>query len=197
MSGATEAEGRLTRPQNRLDKHVDTEIESLRERVNDAVRYEEGLKARAGQFEDEAARWDHQADDAVAQGNEASARYAIEQMKRAEQRAVMAQSDLQAHQLATQDLIQRVNMLEAVVADARRSASEQVTAEQTSAAKTPENKPLPDLGNVLREAREKITALGELATAQRDLQPGEKSDSQDEAAVDDDLEQRRQRLSRR
>jgi phage shock protein A len=185
------------RRQTRLDKNIDVEIEGLRERINDAVRYEEGMKARIQQYADEAARWDSQADEAVANGNEASARYEIERMKRAEQRAATVEGDLRAHQRATEELIQRVNMLDAVVADVRRAQAGGTPA-QEPANQVPANIQLPDLSNVLREAREKIASLGELAAAQRDLATPEQTTSEgDEAAIDDDLDQRRQRLSKR
>ncbi len=176
-----------TRPRVRLGKNVDVEIDALRERINDAVNYEDELKARIGQFADEAARWDQQADAAVGQGNDASARYAIEQMQRAQQRQTMAEADLREHQRTTQDLIQRVNMLDAVVADARRAQPEEPA---------PTSQPLPDLGNVLREAREKITSLSE-AAAKADPDPPAATSPADEAAVDDDLARRRDRLSKR
>lgn len=180
-----------------LGKNLDHEVATLRERVNDAVRYEDELKARLRQLQDEAARWDRQADDAVAQGNDAGARYAVEQMRRAEQRAAMTEVDLQAHERATQDLIQRVNMLDAVVADARRSeAAQSSEPESSSSAHLPVH--LPDLGNVLRDAREKITALGEMAAAQRELHSAPApAETEDDGEVDADLENRRQRLSKR
>lgn len=179
-----------------LGKNLDREIAGLRERVNDAVRYEEELNARLRQLEDEAARWDLQADEAVTQGNEAGARYAIEHLRRAQQRAAMTQADLRAHQQATQELIQRVNTLDAVAADARRSQGEQ---ESSPSAESHAPLHVPDLGNVLREAREKITALGEVAAAQRELQTAEPSaaEPEEDGAVDADLESRRQRLSKR
>lgn len=189
-------EAASARRATRADKNLEIEVEGLRERINDAVRYEDGMKARIQQCEEEAARWDRQADEAVANGNEANARYAIEQMKRAEQRAAMVAGDLRAHQKATEELIQRVNMLDAVVADVRRSQEAQ--AEQDVAEQAPANVHLPDLGNVLREAREKITALSDLASAQRDVQATtQTTDQDDDAAIDDDLDQRRQRLSKR
>jgi hypothetical protein len=168
----------------RLSGNIEGEIEALRERINDAIHYEDEIKARIRQLEDEATRWDQQADEAVAQGREETARRAVEQMQRAQQRVAMTQADLREHQRATQELIERVNMLDAVVAEARRAQPES----------TPENAHLPDLGKVLRETREKITSLAE--TVQHDSTP-EPPTSSDEAAVDDDLEQRRQRLSKR
>src|SRR4051794_33895126 len=84
------------RPQ--MGKRMDDDVQALRQRINDAVDYEDKIQAQIRQFEDEAARWDRAADDAVTQGNDVNARYAIEQMKRAEQRAAIAQSDLREHQ---------------------------------------------------------------------------------------------------
>jgi len=194
----------------RVGKKMDEDVQALRQRINDAVDYEDKIQAQIRQFEDEAARWDRAADDAVTQGNDINARYAIEQMKRAEQRAAIAQSDLREHQTATQDLIQRVNVLEAAVADASRAraeapAAEASTNELTSAEPAPPeitqadevqtNLRIPDLGNVLRDARDKINTLGESAAPQR---ANLSTDSQEpETAVDDDLERRRERLSKR
>ena len=186
----------------RLGKKLDDDIQSLRQRVNEAVEYEDEIQARIRQFEDEAARWDRQVDEALTKGNDAAARYAVEQMKRAEQRAILAQSDLREHQQATQELIQRVNTLEAVVADASRGQTEsaQTTHVQSENTQTEDEPPqktaqIPDLGNVLRDARDKISALGETTSIARE---DRSADSQENAAtVDNDLEQRRQRLSKR
>ena len=59
-----------THPRARLGKNVDGDIKALRERVNDAVQYEDQIKAQISQFQDEAGRWDRQADDAVAKGDD-------------------------------------------------------------------------------------------------------------------------------
>ena len=172
-----------SRPPARLGKNLDVDVEALRERVNDAVRYEDEIKAQIGQLEAEAARLDSQADEAVARSDDAGARYAIEQMRRAEQRITLAQSDLREHQRATQELMERVNMLDAVVADARRQQPD-----------APRSGAMPDLSNVLREARETITSLAETAAAQREVNP---PDEVEDSVIDDDLERRRQRLSKR
>ncbi len=195
VSGETLRETILQPSPSRLAK----EAEALRERINEAVRYEDTLTTRLHQVEQEAALWDRQADDAVAGGSEATARHAIENMRRAEQRVTMAQADLRAHQLATQDLIQRVNLLEAVVADALRAqAAANASGEQPAAANPAEALHLPDLANVLREAKEKIGSLGDLVAAQREPDTQQPPPSQpDDITVDDDLEQRRQRLSKR
>ncbi len=193
----------------RVGKMLDEDVKSLRQRINEAVDYEDEIQARIRQFEAEAASWDRQADEAVAQGKDVNARYAIEQMKRAEQRVALAQSDLQEHQRVTQELIQRVNMLEAAVADRSRASAEaplveaqeaetraveqtQAEIEQSDDVQT--NTRIPDLGNVLRDARDKISAMGESAAAQRE---NLSTDSHEKSVVDDDLERRRERLSKR
>lgn len=184
------------RPRFRLGKQVDDDIAGLRERINEAVGYEDEIKARIRQFADEAARWDIQADEALLRGDDAGARHAVDQLRKAQRRALQAEEDLREHERVTQELIQRVNALEAAVADARSRESD--AAPETEAAA---QRPMPDLTNVLREAREVITSLSE---ARRSPQPDDAtpsdatpSDGGDDAAVDDDLEQRRQRLSKR
>jgi hypothetical protein len=192
----------------RLGKSLEGDVNALRERVNEAVQYEDEIKARIRKFEDESARWDAQADDAVTRGDETSARYAIEQMRKARGRAEQAENDLREHERVTQDLIQRVNMLDAAAADVSRGEAAQTEAPSESSA--PANaQQLPDLGGVLREAREKIASLADLAAAQRaqstlsddaPTPPAVAADTnatQADAEVDDDLDRRRARLSKR
>lgn len=198
-SGSPEKPGRLPRD-------VEREIDLLRGRVNDAVQYEDEIKARILKFEDEAARWDAQADDAVTRGDDANARYAIEQMRKAQARARSAEGDLREHERTTQELIQRVNMLDAVVADARRVENAQPAEPAAATGEAAKgNTQIPDLGGVLRDARDKIAALADTAAAQLEVreqgqpQQGEANSQQaaSDVAVDDDLENRRQRLSKR
>jgi hypothetical protein len=93
-------------------------------------------------------------------------------------------------------LIQRVNLLEAVVADARRAqAGQAVSPEETAA--------MPNLSNVLREARQQIASLGELIARPEPAAAPPTSTSPppappaEDAGIEDDLAKRRQRLSRR
>lgn len=164
----------------RLGKGIDREVAALRQRVNEAFAYEDELKARISTLENEVARFDQQADEAMQQRREEQARYIIEQMQRAQQRLTMARADLREHQLVSQELLQRVNTLEAYVEEARRAQQE--TAESASGG----------LASTLRSAREKLakeTPLPE-ETAIPDRE------APDERAIEDDLERRRQRLSK-
>ncbi|MDX1993342.1 MAG: hypothetical protein SF029_13195 [bacterium] len=194
-----------------LGKDIDREVNHLRQRINEAVEYENNLHAKVLSIQDEIARLDEQADDAVRAGNDAQARYLIEQVQRTRQRLVMAESDVREHQLVTQDLIQRVNMLEAAVADARRSQQQSAPPAPSPAASTapdraaelpnvaPLERSMNALSDVLRDAREKITGMNDTLSAQQEVQealnPVEPVTTQTE--IDDDLAARRERLSKR
>jgi phage shock protein A len=179
----------------RLGKDIDREVGALRQRINEAVQYEEKLQTNARVLREEIARWDQQADEAVQRGNDAAARHAIDQMKRAEQRLEMAEADLRDHQLVTEDLIRRVNALEAVVADARRQQEQQ-------AAPAADAAPVQAISDVLRSAREKISEMGDMLAArdevnQQTTPPSmQAADEAAESTVEDDLARRRQRLSK-
>jgi len=180
---------------DKLGKDVDREIVSLRQRINEALDYEDELQARVQKLQAEVAKFDEQADSAVARGDDEMARYDIEQMQRAQQRLAMAEADLRDHQAVTQELILRVNELDAAVADARRakSSAEDVPAEPAERVSGGEV-----VSNVLREMREKINEMGDLIKAKDEVQqPPTPAADADDQNVDDDLAQRRDRLSKR
>lgn len=198
--------GDVTHPRFRiapehLGKDVDREIAMLRGKINEAVEYEGQLQARVQQLQDEVARWDQQADAAVAAQDDVQARYAIEQMKRAEQRLAIADADLQDHRYVVQELITRVNTLEAAVADARRAqqAQSEKSAESAGAEeKAAPAKPLPGrlLSDVLKDARETITSMGEMLAAKDEVNPPPAPAEPKPEGVESDLERRRKRLSK-
>jgi phage shock protein A len=180
----------------RLGKDIDREVAMLRQKINDALAYEDELMARVNTLQAEVAKWDEQADQAVASGDDAGARYAIDQMNRAQQRQAMAESDLNEHRLVTQELISRVNTLDAAVADARRAQAD----DKTDARESSEiGQPAHMLSDVLRDAREKISQMGEMVSAKAEVPaPSPAAEPQpDKQAVEDDLEARRQRLSKK
>jgi phage shock protein A len=180
-------ESRAPLPAAQLGKDIDREIVMLRQRINAALDHETHLQNRVRTLEEEIQRWDTGADEAVVKGSDAVARHAIEQMKHAERRLSMAQNDLDEHRLVTQELIQRVNMLEAAVADARRRQAAESENQPGRAAGTM-------LSDVLRDAREKIGSLEDTLAAKDAANPP--AEAAPAEAVDDDLAQRRQRLSK-
>jgi phage shock protein A len=183
-----------------LGSDIDREVNMLRGRINDALAYEDELIARVAALQAEVQDWDVKADAAVAESREADGRYAIDQMHRAQQRTTIAEADLRDHQQVTQELISRVNMLESAVADARRAEAEtqaenqQPQPEQTDTASRGQA-----LSDVLRDVRERINHMGDLIAAKDEINQTAAPESPvvETQVVDDDLEARRQRLSKK
>lgn len=189
----------------RLGKDLEREVESLRGRIDEAIEYEETLRTKVTAMHDEIAQLDQRADEAVERGDEAQARYLIEQMQRIQRRAEMAEADLREHQIVTEEFIQRVNLLDTVVADARRQQAEDASASQVSTPEPDETAshsgPVQALSDMLRDARERINkaddaVADETAKAQSQLEADEKPSGDDEKSVDDDLAARLKRLSK-
>jgi hypothetical protein len=102
---------------------LDRQVDELRKRINEALAHEDRLQAAVRQLRNEAERLDEAADDALARGHDDDARRLLDQLKRTEQRLLMAESDLREHQHSVEDLILRVNQLDATIADNRAAAS--------------------------------------------------------------------------
>ena len=169
------------------------EIKTMRQRINEALDYEDELQQRAQVLQNEVDRLDTEADEAVTEGDHAQARHLIDQLQRCQHRLSMAESDLREHRTVTQELIRHVNTLEAAVADMEQE--DQAEAGQIDEEALPLS--TEKISNVLHEAREKIAAITEtlIAGASPAAVP-EEDDRPDDEAVDDDLAHRRQRLSK-
>ncbi len=186
----------------KLGKNIQREVVSLRERINEALDYEDTLAGQVEALQREVEVHDQQADDAVAQGREEAARYSIHQMQLAQQRLAMAESDLREHRIVTQELILRVNELEAAVADAQRAQAESEENEAGKAGESVERGTSKLASDVLREMREKIQGMNDLIQAEAEVTTSAEVSDEVEAAVkddsvDDDLSQRRNRLSKK
>lgn len=167
-----------SRPAARPGKDMDRELERLRERVNEAIQYEERLKQQLQELDSEIRQWDQAADDALRRNDQDAAHAALEKLRTAKRRYARLDKDLSQHEVLSQELIQSVNLLESVVQ----------TAPPAETPATPDR----SMAEVLKQARAKISALGELTTPKAELE-----EPVDQPDIEDDLEQRRQRLSRR
>jgi phage shock protein A len=174
-----------------LGKDVDREVAALRARINEALAYEDQLKAQAATARAEADSLDQQADDAVARGDDVTARYLIERQQRATQRLTILENDLRQHQFVTQELITRVNMLDAAIADARNARPNVPAANETESAT-----PVRQIADVLRDAREKIASMGDVLAAKDEVAQSGQTPPSPSEAVEDDLAKRRARLSK-
>lgn len=178
---------------DKLGGDADRELAALRARINQALDYEDELRARVNALQAESARWDAQTDAFIQGGQDESARYAAAQFRSAQQRSAMAEADLREHQLVTQELILRVNELDAAVADARQREGSAGAEAETLGERT---------ADILRDMRAKAAELGEMISA-RAAPPGAGAAQDapqgdvDSQAVEDDLARRRDRLSRK
>ncbi len=164
LNAATSPDKPRRIPAERLGKDIDGEIAALRQHIEDALNSEDAMQTRLNQATAQAEALDRQADAAVLDGDDAQARTLVQQLKRQQQRAAQLDSDLKEHRNATSELIERVNTLEAMVSDARRSNS--APAEPLSPAELREATSAPSdssadrapgtlLSNLLRDARER------------------------------------------
>ncbi len=165
----------------KLGKDADRQSEALRAQINAALDDEDRLSAEVAGMEREASDWDRQADQALAGGDEASARQAIRQMQLAQQRVALRQADLDQHRRSTADLISRVNVLEARIAQVH--SQDQPAAPLDSRVKE-------TIGARLRTVQQSLEDKGSAADV-----PDEQPSLADEQAVEDDLARRRSRLS--
>lgn len=176
--------GSSARPRAPLGRDLENQIAALRIRIDDALAYEETVRRRLRELDDEIAQWDAQADRAVEAGDEAGGRYSLQQMRRAEQRRVSSEHDLRQYQSAAEALIGQVDELEAYVnrqTDRVASAPQERVADENpprDLAATPQSRETP--------AR---TPLAMPPSALPD-------EPQTEEAINQDLERRRQRLSK-
>ncbi len=193
---------------DRLGKDVDREIASLRKQIDVALNEEDTMKARLDTLQGQVAGFDQQIDQALQRGNDTQARQLVQQMQRVRRQATSLQTDLEQHQEATSALIQQVNMLEAMVSDARRAQAEApktgqddeplVPPKEAFAPKSERTEPPPPssgLGDILRDVRERVESVITPRTSPAEAEP-KKGKTPDDAEVEADLARRRARLSK-
>jgi phage shock protein A len=176
------------RPGKTFGKDMEREVEALRGRITAAQTHEGRIQAQLRELEDEITRWDQAADEALRANAQEDARAALLKLRAARRRYARLEDDLRQHERLTQELIQSVNLLAGVVNEAQSEQANQPqqTADHERA-----------MTEVLRQAREKIATLGELVSPTRAESREAAEPAPAPQEINDDLEQRRQRLSRR
>jgi len=169
-----------------IGKRFDRDLKELHKRIEDAYAYESELNNRIVGLEGDVRHLLDEADQKLAERQVDAARRLTEQSQRAQQRLSMAQADLREHKQLTQELVLRVSELEHAVEQVRR----QNTASNAEAEDTRTSNALDDLSSALRSARETITGKPAVSDSVADAQKAEPPPA-------DDLESRRQRLSKR
>jgi len=175
----------------------------LRARVNDAIGYEDKLQTQIADIHKQLGILNRQADDATQKGNEAMARYFIEKIGQLQNRLAILEKDLHEHQVLAQDLIQKVSTLESTIADIQSQATTTSQNQDVVAQKTTADK----FSELVNDAQRRINALGEKIKARKDTLQSELempsvsdvplSNKPSDAEVEDDLERRRNRLSKK
>jgi phage shock protein A len=192
------------------DGALSQDVGTLRRRIDDALNHETALEAKVDKLYALIAQLDALADEALAQGREGEARKALAQLQQAQRDLRDTESHLYEHRLVTQELISRVNTLEAVLEQAKRAEAER-KANAATAPDAPANETNSEAGE---HAADQAETLGQRISAQLDAtrerlaraidqhQPSVPSASKPSPVspvspvdnVDDDLAQRRARL---
>lgn len=131
------------------------DVTVLRQRIDDALNYQDKLQAKADKLYRDISDWDRKADDALEAGKENDARYALERMQQANRDLAMTEADLKEHRYITQELISQVNMLDSTI-----QASEDESQQETESQDEPTTE---DIGRQivqqLDNTREKLSGL--------------------------------------
>lgn len=91
------------------------DVNLLRQRIDDALAYEGDLQTKSDGLYSAISEWDDKANQAVNDGRENDARYALGQMQQSQRELEMIEADLQEHRTITQELINQVNMLDSTI----------------------------------------------------------------------------------
>jgi phage shock protein A len=94
---------------------LQSDVKLLRQRIDDALKYEGELQAKVDKLYQEISGMDAKADKAVAEGRELEARTALGRIQQAQREVEMFEADLREHRTVTQELISQVNMLDSTI----------------------------------------------------------------------------------
>lgn len=188
----TEGEPRRRTSAGVSGRDMERDVQMLRQRVDEALRYEDDLAARVQALQAEVERLDREADEALNRGQELEARQLVQQLQRSQQRLAMLEADLREHRLVTQELIVRVSELESVVTEAQRSQPPAADSAEDALERAGQK-----MADVLQEMRERITEMSQMVGPANAEAPAEEAPPPDDEQVDDDLARRRNRLSKK
>lgn len=201
-----------------IQEGLSGDVAGLRKRVDEALAYQDELQTRTDKLYAEISEWDQKADQAVAEGREQDARFAVERLQQAQRELEMNEAALREHRTVTEELISQVNMLEAIVDQSRRE-SQSDAVDDTEEAATEDHSLAQQISERLDRTRDQLTSLinarrqeatfttGEPYTPEQRVASREtpQDDSPPPAAprapvdrkkVDDDLARRLSRLSK-
>jgi phage shock protein A len=143
---------------------LEGDVKTLRARIDDALAYQDNMQAKINKLYEDQKQWDIKADEAVKDGRETDARFAIGRVQQAQREIEMLQADLQEHSYLTQELISQVNMLDGVVQESAQS--DKTSGEPSAPEKSDVEKMGQQIVSQLDSTRRKLTDLISNYTAQ-------------------------------
>lgn len=190
---------------------ISNDVGKIRKRIDDALNHETALESKVDRLYARITELDTLADEALAQGREAEARLALAQLQQAQRDLRDTEAHLYEHRIVTQELISRVNTLEAVLEQAKHAQMERKASvpspedtSTSSVATSDEGERAADKAETLGQrisarldaTRERLTRA--IDQHQRDApnasQPSAMPPVSSVDNVDDDLARRRSRL---
>jgi phage shock protein A len=186
-----------------IRRGLQDDVRTLRQRIEDAMAYEERLQGKVDQLYQQIADLDRQADQAVEAGREADARLLLGRMQQSQRELEMMEADLREHRLVTQELISQVNALDGAVYEAEQQSKAEVKEEPETEA----DKLVDRIGHQLDDTRQKMSDLithytqPEMKQAETPAAPEAETGQApvhpvDKRRVDDDYSARLARLSK-
>ena len=110
--------------------------QSLRERLEEAIDYEDVLQAKIDEKMNEVLELDHLVDEMLHSGDEYSSRRLQGQLNMKQQQLTIAESELRDHRLLTQHLMQELSTLDMALDNQERQARKQSSAGEPASGRT-------------------------------------------------------------
>src|SRR5579859_4398152 len=104
-------------------KDIHREVEALRGRIEEALNEEDLQQQRLDALAQDIAALDRQTDESLRRGDEGDAHFQAEQVQRKQRQVALWRAELEEHRRATSELIERVNMLDAMISSASSASS--------------------------------------------------------------------------
>ncbi|MBZ0308525.1 MAG: hypothetical protein K8I82_20835 [Anaerolineae bacterium] len=169
----------------RAGKNLDREIAALQKQMDAATEDEAQIEAKIAAMTATILKWDEDADKAVKAGQNAQARFAIQQMEIEKRRLTMLQAELDEHRQTMAALMRQLNEFESVLKAAQQAQAE---AEEETAT----------LSEAIRQAREAVQAEAGVGNTPIRVQVdvSDAATHEDEETINRDLDERRSRLAK-
>lgn len=180
-------------------RKLEREVVEMRKQVNNAIEFEDQLQAQAQRIQNRIQELDEQSDHAIVRGDDIMARQYIAEMQKQQKQLTFVEADLREHRIVTHELIQRVNTLEAVVSEVKRrnaeveGAGNQGLAESLSQIQEKLNQSVLQT----KERLQRYHQTNEPLDSSQSMSSSELEQEIRSVEVENDLEKRRQRLSKR